>query len=93
MIKTAALLGICAGLFSLSSCTTTSYAPMSVDGVPGWMMSGAELEDEPDPRRPDPTDISRDGLGGPIQFGFKERLETPEQAKKRKKAVDDLFNR
>ncbi|MGY8641968.1 MAG: hypothetical protein ACKVJU_12845 [Verrucomicrobiales bacterium] len=76
--------------FSATNCSQ-KYDPLKVGGVPGWMLDGAEISDEPAPRRPDPNDLTDERLGGPLEFKFEKKVETPEQATARKKAVADLF--
>jgi hypothetical protein len=78
-------------IFGATSCTQ-KYDPMKVGGVPGWMMDGGAISDEPAPRRPNPNDLPDERLGGPLEFKFEKKLETPEQTKSQKKTVDDLFN-
>jgi len=59
------------GLISLtpiffSSCTTDGN--VTVGGVPAWIASGAQFDDEPAPYKPDPAIIHFDSESGPLEF-------------------------
>lgn len=63
---TALLLGLAA---FLQACTSNSSTDkFSMGGVPGWIADGAQLEDEPEPYKPDPAIISHEDESGPVVF-------------------------
>lgn len=83
--------------FAAIAFTACNNEKFSVGGVPGWIESGAKIEDEPDPLQPDPRlDLDDDSEGGPVQFKFitdKRNYPDPPEKKVSKKLEPDPLER
>lgn len=56
------------GLLALTQISCTPTERFTVGGVPGWLASGAIIEDEPEPYRPDNAIIVHEDESGPVNF-------------------------
>ncbi|MEC5126704.1 hypothetical protein VSU19_08090 [Verrucomicrobiales bacterium BCK34] len=53
-------------LLLLTGCTKDDE--FRVGGVPAWLATGAKIDDEPEPYRPDPAIAAYDDESGPVSF-------------------------
>ena len=78
---------------SFTACTSTSN--LSVEGVPGWVNDGAQIEEEPDPIAPDIRVVHQEeeDEGGPVEFQLitdKREYPDPPEKKAAKPGPDPL---
>lgn len=89
------LAGLCLlSSFAFLGCTTGDR--FTVGGVPGWLADGAQIDDEPEPYRPDPAIIVHEEESDPINFKWiadNRTYPTPPVKKVAKKTTSDPFER
>jgi len=68
---------------SLTSCTKDDE--FRVGGVPAWLATGAKIDDEPEPYRPDPAIAAYDRESGPVKFTLTPEKHTYASAPSKKK--------
>ncbi len=74
------------GLLALTLTACTPGDRFTVGGVPGWLASGAIIEDEPEPFRPDPAIIMHESESDALNFELitdRKVTETEKAAKKK----------
>jgi len=84
----------CITAISFTACTTTNNK-IAVDGVPGWVRDGAELEYEPEPVAPDIRVVHQEeeDESGPVEFSMitdKRQYPDPPEKKAAKPGPDPL---